>query len=154
MLAVGEATRRPKRRQAGFGLLEAIVALFILGTSGLMLFSWISENMRSATRLREAEARAQLQLEGIAMLETINLAREPEGEREIGALRLKWRGELVEPMRDENDVGGSLVPRWRIGLYSVHAIVEGRQLKAEWDQTAVGYRSLTGNDGIPEVLPW
>lgn len=146
--------RRGLRVQRGFGLLEAIVALVILGSSGLMLFSWIGENMRAASRLRDAEVRAQLQLEGVALLETINPAREPSGEREFGSLRLRWRGELIESMRSENDVGGMLVPRWRLGLYRVHASVEGRQLKAEWTQTAVGYRSLTGNDGVPEASPW
>lgn len=150
MPGAGESTRR----QAGFGLLEAIVALVILGSAGLMLFAWIGENMRSAVRLREAAARAELQLEGVAMLETINPAQEPEGEREVGSLRLRWRGELIEPMRDENDVGGMLVPRWRLGLYRVHAVVEGRQLKAEWEQTVVGYRSLTGDDGVPVATPW
>lgn len=148
------ASNARRRAQRGFGLLEAIVALVILGTSGLMLFSWIGENLRTATRLRETEARAQLQLEGVALLETINLAREPRGARAMGPLRLSWSGELIEPMRDENDVSGTLVPRWRLGLYRVQARIDRQGLSAEWTQTVVGYRSKFGGDDVPEVAPW
>lgn len=125
----------------GFTLIEVMVALVILSTSGLVLFSWISHNLATATRLRESQASSQLQLEGVAWLQTVNPATEPEGERELSGLRLTWRSMLVEPMRTEFDHGGLLLPRWALGLYRVNATVTrietGR--RAEWVQLVAGW---------------
>lgn len=141
---------RPSRRargvrvQPGFTLLEVIVALVILSTSGLVLFGWISQNLATATRLRESQARSQLQLEGISWLAVINPAVEPEGERELGDLRLNWRTTLVEPMRNEYDSGGLLLPRWAIGLYRANAVVTHVKtgLHVEWEQVMAGWKPV------------
>jgi len=68
----------------GFGLLEAIVAVVILGTSGLMLFSWLGQNLATASRVKDAEDRARLQLEAVAWLSNLNPAMESDGERLVG----------------------------------------------------------------------
>jgi general secretion pathway protein I len=132
------------RVQPGFTLLEVIVALVILSTSGLVLFGWISQNLATATRLRESQARSQLQLEGISWLAVINPAVEPEGERELGDLRLSWRTTLVEPMRNEYDSGGLLQSRWTIGLYRANAVVTHLKtgLHVEWEQVMAGWRPV------------
>lgn len=133
----------PDQRR-GFTLLEVIVALVILSTSGLVLFGWINQNLATATRLRESQARSQLQIEGVSWLATINPAIEPEGEREMGGLRLSWRTTLVEPMRTEFTYGGSLLPRWMIGLYRVNASITRMDggVRAEWEQVATGWRPV------------
>lgn len=130
----------------GFTLLEVIVALVILSTSGLMLFGWINQNLATAVRLREAQARAQLQLEGVSWLATVNPSAEPEGVREMAGLRLTWRAELIEPERAEFDFGGSLMPRWMVGLYRLRATIacSDGTLRAEWEQTSAGWRPLRG----------
>lgn len=133
-------------RQGGFGLLEAIVALVILGSSGLMLFAWINQSLVDATRLKDAEGRAQLRLEAQGMLSKLNPALEPEGDRKLGDLRIRWRSELVEPMRDEFNYGGNLVPRWQIGLFrvSVDAERSSAGLRVGWVQLVAGWRSKAG----------
>lgn len=131
-------------RPRGFTLLEVIVALVILSTAGLVLFGWINQNLATATRLRESQARSQLQIEGVSWLATINPVAEPEGEREMGGLRLTWRATLLEPMRPEFDFGGAIVPRWMIGLYRVNASitrVDGG-MRTEWEQVSTGWRSV------------
>jgi len=131
-----------RRGQGAFTLLEVVVALVILATSGLVLFSWINQNLATATRLSDAQARAQLHSEGVAWLSTVNPASEPEGEREQSGLRLQWRSRLVEPMRTEDDYGGNLVPRWLIGLYRVEATITriDSGLRAEWAQQIAGWK--------------
>ena len=47
----------------GFGLLEAIVAMTILGSAGLLLFGWIHSSLQTSQRLHDAEARARLQMQ-------------------------------------------------------------------------------------------
>lgn len=141
--------RRPLRNRRvgaplGFTLLEVIVAMVILSTAGLVLFGWINQNLATASRLRESQARSQLQIEGVSWLATINPVAEPEGEREMGGLRLTWRATLLEPMRPEFDFGGGIAPRWLIGLYRVNASITRTEtgLRTDWEQVATGWRSL------------
>jgi len=130
-------------------LLEVIVALVILSTSGLVLFGWINQNLATATRLRESQVRSQLQIEGVSWLATINPAAEPDGQREMGGLRLAWRSTLLEPMRTEYDFGGALVPRWMIGLYRVDASITRTDtgLRVDWEQVASGWKSIFAASG-------
>lgn len=136
----------PCSASRGFGLLEAIVALLILATSGLMLFAWINQNLNGAARIKDAETRAQLQLEAQGWVAKLNPAQQPEGELEIAGMQLAWRSELVEPMRDEFSYGGHIVPRWQLGLYrvKVSARHKGTSLQADWQQLVAGWRGKPG----------
>lgn len=127
------------------------MALVILGSTGLMLFSWINNNMVTNSRLKDAEQRAQWQLEGQAWLSTLNPSQKPDGDIMLGALRLTWRSELVEPMRDEFDFRGSLSPRWRLGLYRVKAQMSrvDSASRIEWQQLVAGWRPRTSADAPP-----
>ena len=58
----GAMTARMRWRTHGFGLLEAIVALALLSGTGLALFSWINQNLQTASRLRAQEQEARLLL--------------------------------------------------------------------------------------------
>lgn len=124
----------------GFGLLEAIVALAILGTTGLVLMAWINQNIVTASQIKDAEARARLQLEAQAWLAVLNPALEPKGERQFGELKISWDSHLVEPMRDEYSFTGAFVPRWRIGLYRVQARASRAALSSEWQQLVAGWQ--------------
>ena len=139
---------RQVTRTLGFGLLEAIVALVILGSAGLMLFGWINSNLVTASRLKDVEQRAQWRLEAQAWLTTLNPAKQAQGETAIGKLRLTWRSDLVEPMRDEFNLFGNLEPRWRLGLYRVSAqLREGDGAPVvDWQQLVAGWRLRSGND--------
>ncbi|MEH0165280.1 hypothetical protein [Roseateles microcysteis] len=128
------------RLSRGFGLLEAIVALAILGSTGLVLIAWINQNIVTATQIKEAEARAQIQLETQAWLAVLNPALEPKGERQLGELKISWESELVEPMRDEFSFTGAFVPRWRLGLYRVKARASRSEVNAEWQQLVAGWQ--------------
>lgn len=144
--------RATTRFDRGFTLMEVIVALVILSTSGLVLFAWINQNLSTATRLREAQARAQLQVEGVSWLGTINPAAEPSGEREMGELRLTWQATLVEPMQAEFSYGGALMPRWMIGLYRVKATIartDGR-VSADWEQVVAGWQPAMIRSGAAQ----
>lgn len=147
--------RRSPIRSRGFTLLEVIVALVILATSGLVIFGWINQNLATATRLRESQARSQLQIEGVSWLATIDPAAEPEGEREMGGLRMTWRATLLEPARLEYDMGGNLTPRWAIGLYRVNANITRLDtgLRTEWEQVAAGWKPVFAGPALPPAFP-
>lgn len=134
--------RRPVaiRARRGFTLIEVIVALVILSTSGLVMFAWLNQNLETARRVQEAQQRAQLQLEGLAWLAKVNPHVEPEGERAEGGLTLSWRATLVEEPRGEFDFGGALFPRWQLALYRVDAKLKRDNPAAEvqWHQLMTG----------------
>lgn len=127
-------------RQAGFTLIEVIVALVILSTSGLVMFAWLNQNLESARRVQDAQQRAQLQLEGMAWLAKVNPHAEPQGERAEAGLKLSWKAELLEPPRAEFDFGGSLFPRWEVALYRVEARLqrEAPATDVRWQQVMSG----------------
>ncbi len=109
------------RRVRGFGLLEALVALVLLAGTGAALFSWIGENTRAASRLEEARVRTALQLQSLALLESINPYVEPQGDRILPDLNLHWTSELAEPPRLSVPTQAMQSPRWRVALYRVKA---------------------------------
>ena len=64
--------RRAERpRTAGFGLLEAVVALALLAGTGIALFDWINSSLQTASRLRETEQRARTMSSAQAVLVAI-----------------------------------------------------------------------------------
>ncbi|MFY8017811.1 MAG: type II secretion system protein [Inhella sp.] len=128
--------------QRGFGLLESIVAMALLGSAGLMLFAWIQSSYDTAYRIEQAQRRAQLQLEAQAFLTHLNPVRRPEGREELGGMTLEWTSALVEPMRTEFDYGGNLLPRWRLGLFDLKVKVRQDGVEAIWQQRAVGWESV------------
>jgi len=130
-----------QRFQSGFGLLESIVAMALLGSAGLVLFAWLQSSLETASRLREAEQRARLQLEAQAWVRSLNPMLQPEGNTELGGIRLQWRSEPVEPVRDEYDYNGQLQPIWRVALYVVHFDVSQGPVKASWSQQVAGFES-------------
>lgn len=125
--------------------MEVVVALAVLGTAGLMLFAWINQNLQTAVRLRDAQARAQLQLEGVTWLGLVNPCLEPVGERQRGDMRLKWSAQPIEPLRSEFDFAGGLVPRWQLGLFRVEAQLSQTtsKLSVTWTQAVAGWRPVS-----------
>ncbi len=135
-----------RRLLGGFGLLEAIVAIAILGTSGLMLFGWINDNLLTASRLKDAEQRATIQLEVSGYIAKLNPALRPEGQDRIGDLQVEWKSMLLEPMRDEFNYDGYITPHWRLGLFrvSVRARKASTGVQDEWTQIVAGWRAIGG----------
>lgn len=111
------ASRRA--RGAGFGLLEAIVALAILAGSGAALFAWISQNLQAAARIEAEQDRVALQLAAQGLVASVNPFAEPEGTRRLGATTVSWRAKLVAPLRASVPTQAMEQTRWRVGLYEL-----------------------------------
>ncbi|MDN3920971.1 PulJ/GspJ family protein [Roseateles violae] len=111
--------KKSDRDIAGFGLLEALVALTILAASGAALFAWLGQNMQMASRLKARQAEVEQQLLAEGLLADLNPFVEPAGERSQGGLKLVWRADLVSPMRPSQPTRATLPPRWNVGLYRV-----------------------------------
>lgn len=106
------------KAQQGFSLLEAIVALAIVASAGLALFAAMSQSVqmvRRAERVRQADTAAR---NALALMETVNPALDPTGEKRIGALQLKWHSTPVEPPRDVM-TGYLQAGLYQVGLYDI-----------------------------------
>lgn len=78
------------RRQAGFTLLEAIVALTIMATTLLALYGWLSTNTMALNRTRDVARSLQDARAGLAVVETVNPMAEPRGDRKLPPLDVRW----------------------------------------------------------------
>jgi general secretion pathway protein I len=137
---VGRRTRGRLHATAGFGLLEAIVALALLAGSGLALFSWIQQNMQAASRLKQHDLEARLMLSAQSLVETVNPMLQPQGAVVAGDLRVQWKSEAIEPERRNQAFAVGVSGPFRIGLYrlDVHASDLRLGTEAHFEQWQIG----------------
>ena len=83
----------------GFTLLEAIVALVILTTAGLALFSWINASFDSLNRIEVNNTQAAAEINALEYLKTVNPMLRPDGETKLGEITMRWRARAVSDVR-------------------------------------------------------
>jgi general secretion pathway protein I len=128
-------------RQAGFTLLEAVVALAILAAVLIPLYTLVGGAMQSMLRARDASERAANELNLLAALATINPAQRPQGQMQLGDLVLSWQArEVVAPVRGAGYPAGA--SSFEVGLYDVDAVLRDAAGRAAAQRTArrVGWR--------------
>lgn len=131
-----------RRAQAGFTLLEAIVALVVFTMGALALYGWLSTNIITLDRIR---ARQQLEL---TMHSTLDLIRRtnpmdtPVGERQVGDLKVSWISALLEPAKP-NVVQSGRPGIFVVGLYEVSVRVSRNgQLLQTFQVRQVGWKQV------------
>lgn len=120
------AARQRHRGNAGFGLLEAIVALALLAGTGVALLAWVQQSWATASRVTEREAKARLSLDARRLVSAIDPAQQTDGELEAGGLRVRWQAALAEPLRPSVPTVADELVRWRVGLYRLRVQAEDR----------------------------
>ncbi|MDD2914409.1 MAG: prepilin-type N-terminal cleavage/methylation domain-containing protein [Gallionella sp.] len=88
------------RKQQGFTLIEAIVALVLIATTGMALFSWINSNIITLNRIQESNAENTATLNALEYMNNINPMILPEGQANLGSYRLSWQAEAATEPRD------------------------------------------------------
>ncbi len=131
------------KRQDGFLLLEAIVALVLIATVGMALFEWINSNLVSLAHVEDANARAQAAINVIEYMNTVNPMLREEGKANLGDYRFFWRARPVT-----NIYNGANYPQgeslYQLALYdnTVHVL---RHSGAPWFSLTlkqVGYKRV------------
>lgn len=107
-----------ERRQGGFSLLEAIVALTILATVGLALLAAMSQSVQMVARAENSREADSALRNALAWMETVNPAKTPRGEQQLGEVTLRWTSEPLETPRDSM-TGYLRAGLYRVGLYQV-----------------------------------
>ncbi len=131
------------RAQSGFGLLEAIVALALIAATGLALFSWVDTNLAQASRLRDRDAAASLQIAVVEFMGSVNPVDEPHGQRTIGRIAFSW--DATAQGTELPGMGFTGLPtNFRLQLFDtdVNARDGGSGAKARFTLTLLGYRHV------------
>ena len=104
------------RQSVGFTLLEAIVALVLIGTAGMALFSWINSSIVSLRRVEDANARNAAASNIIEYMQSVNPMLTPDGKVDFGAYQIRWKSDPLTAVVDgvSNPQGASL---FQLGMY-------------------------------------
>jgi prepilin-type N-terminal cleavage/methylation domain-containing protein len=84
-----------KRPVLGFSMIETVAALAVFSVGASIVFSWMSQTSQTLNRVAIAQERNAAQLRALDYLRTIDLARAPAGEQNLGPLQLRWRSESL-----------------------------------------------------------
>jgi len=116
------------RRQRGFTLLEAIVALTIFSICAMALYAWLAANINALVRVDARAAAVRDGRAALAVLEPVNPMAEPSGSRELpGGLSVRWTSAQVDAQPGMGLAGNTLV--FDLALYDldVRLVRDGRE---------------------------
>lgn len=118
------------------------MALALLASVGMALFSWLNSSLISLRRVQEVATVQTVARNALAYLDTINPMVTPLGETELGEWRIRWQAREVEPTH-EGAGYPSGIGLFAVGLYDTQVRLErnGRIIE-EFVLRQVGYRKV------------
>jgi len=132
---------RARRAQAGFSLLEAIVAMVVMSMAMLALYGWLSTSILGLTRAQDHALSLQDSRTALAIVDTINPVSEAAGQRQVGGLEISWNSTPIAEQRPARSRSG-MPGLFEVALYQVNVEIsrDGRSVrnfslrKAGWVQ--------------------
>lgn len=101
-------TRMLRQTQAGFSLLEAIVALSILAMSAMALYGWLNSNLVLLKRVDDVYQSVQTVESALEWISIMDPHVQPEGEQEIAGALVRWRFVPMGSSLPAKDMQGNL----------------------------------------------
>ena len=131
------------RRSAGFTLIEAMVAMVIIGGAGMALFTWVNASIVALRRVEDANARSAATTNAIEYMQSVNPMLKPEGQVSLGAYQLSWK---AQPQMPITDGAGQMMMRsqFQLALYDtlVKATFSDGSYWFDFKMTLVGYKRV------------
>ena len=135
---------RTQRFDLGFTLIEAIVAMAIIGVAVLPIMLLISESLNQLTRAADATARAAAMDSVISTIDPVNPFTTPSGEIDMGSFSFTWESTTIVAPNETVQTGAGLAGH-KVGFYDVH--IETFRQQQPWfsfSARKVGYEKLNG----------
>ena len=106
------------RREAGFTLLETIIALVILATGLMAFYGFLGTMFHGAERLQAASTAYDRHANALELARFLNPMEAPKGTFNLGAYRIDWTSQPIKAVRQGSryPVGSGL---FKIALYRV-----------------------------------
>ena len=138
------ASKRKRRGQRGFTLLEAVVALAIFATAGMALYSLFNTNLIALVRVQDVSRQMPVVRHAMESLSSINPTLQQAGELTFDGFDIRWQATLTEPVRQGQNAFG-MGGNYDVGLYDVRFDVrEGDRAVGNWRLRVVGYENVRG----------
>lgn len=107
-----------KRQSYGFTLIEAIVAMAILGAAMLPIMALLSQSINQIHKIAESNAQSAAKNSALSVIDPINPMETPNGEIDMGDFNLVWSSELIVPPNKEIKIGTGLAG-YKVSFYLV-----------------------------------
>jgi general secretion pathway protein I len=136
-------TSATARSQAGFTLLEAIVAIVVMLAAVVPLYVLVSSISRSAFRVDEANRRAEFETDALNIMSTVNPLDKPAGTIDLGPYAVRWLAQtLIEPIDGSSYPTG--MSAFRIGLYNakVDVVTPDGRILVSFPLRMIGYKHV------------
>lgn len=141
--------------EAGFTLLEGLVAIALLAGTMFAIFTLVGGVLSSANRVGRSNETAQFTLNALEVISAVNPMVQETGKIDLGPYAVSWKSAATTPVADGvgYPVGVSL---YQFALYKTNVRIEGQQGVdlAAFELRQVGYRRV--RDPTPplrETLP-
>lgn len=107
-------------------MIEAIVALVVIGVASVPLSLLISQSIDQLTRITEANERAAAVDSALALMDPVNPLETPEGAIDMGTFSLSWTSNVLVQPNPDVKVGATLAT-YSIGFYEVEVDLQKDQ---------------------------
>lgn len=129
-------------KSKGFTLLEAIVALVLIATTGVGLLNWINSNFIILQRVKASQQRQEAVRNALIFMESVNPLEEPQGEKTVGVQQYRWQSRTIYPPKSGLQTNGSF-SIFEVSLYDTEMQVSvENQIIARFTVRQVGFRQV------------
>ena len=133
----------PHRPEAGFTLLETIVALVILSAGLMAFYSFLVTMFQAADRLQAASIAYDRQANALELSQTINPMASPQGTFDAGTYHIAWTSERIRDERQSSRyrIGAGI---FRVALYRMTFRFPDSRSVPPVEIAKLGYRRVGG----------